>query len=164
LATFVVGTGRSVQSLASQAEPVGAAMSRTVSEKMGIKEGTRAIFVNAPEAARAAIEPPSLDVASELAGEFDYIHLFARTRAELDVTFSKLKAHLKPTGMLWVSWPKNSTLGTDLVLPKVIEIGYDHGLVESKTLSVDATWSAMKFTHPKKGKAYNNSYGRLPSS
>ena len=139
-------------------------MSRTVSKKVGIKEGTRAIFVNAPEAARRAIDPSSLNVASELTGEFDYIHLFARTQAELDDSFPKLKAHLKPTGMLWVSWPKNSKLGTDLVLPKVIEIGYDHGLVESKTLSVDATWSAIKFTHPKKGKVYNNSYGRLPSS
>jgi hypothetical protein len=137
-------------------------MTSTVSDKMGIKEGVRAIFVDAPEAALEAIDPPSLDVASELAGEFDYIHLFARTRAELDDAFPKLKAHLEPTGMLWVSWPKNKKLGTDLALPKVIEIGYNHGLVESKTLSVDATWSAMKFTHPKKGKVYDNSYGRLP--
>jgi hypothetical protein len=138
-------------------------MARTVSGKMGIKEGVRAIFVGAPGTALEAIDPPSLDVASELAGEFDYIHLFARTRAELDDAFPKLRAHLKPTGMLWVSWPKNKKLGTDLALPKVIEIGYNHGLVESKTLSVDATWSAMKFTHPKMGKVYNNSYGRLPS-
>jgi hypothetical protein len=142
---------------------MGAAMSRTVSAKMGIKECTRAIFVNAPKATRRAIDPPSLDVASELAGELDYIHLFARTQAELDHMFPKLKAHLKPTGMLWVSWPKDKKLGTDLALPKVIEIGYNHGLVESKTLSVDDTWSAMKFTHPKKDKAYNISYRRLPS-
>jgi hypothetical protein len=39
-------------------------MSGTVSKKMGIKAGTRAIFVNAPEAARGAINPPSLNVAS----------------------------------------------------------------------------------------------------
>jgi hypothetical protein len=139
-------------------------MPKTVSQKMGIREGFRAILVNAPEAARAAIDPPRLDIASELAGEFDYIHFFATAQAELDDAFPKLKAHLKSTGMLWVSWPKNKKLGTDLALPKVIEIGYNHGLVESKTLSVDATWSAMKFTHPKKGNAYNNSYGQLPSS
>jgi hypothetical protein len=64
--------------------------------------------------------------------------------------------------MLWVSWPKSKKLETDLAQPKVIEIGYNHGLVESKTLSVDATWSAIKFTHPKKSKAYNNSNGQLP--
>src|SRR3712207_4455539 len=142
-------------------ETTGAVMSRTVSEKMGIEARSRAIFVNAPEAAWGAIDPPSLDLASELAGDFDSIHLSARTQAELDDTLPKLKAHLKQTGVLWVSWPKNKKLGTDLALPKVIEIGYNHGLVESKTLSVDATWSAMKFTHPKKGKAYDNSYGQL---
>ena len=64
--------------------------------------------------------------------------------------------------MLWVSWPKGKQLGTDLALPHVIRIGYSHGLVESSCLSVDATWSALKFTHPKKGKTYNNSYGKLP--
>ena len=137
-------------------------MTSTVSDKMGIKVGGRAIFVNAPETALETIDPPRLDVASELAGEFDHIHLFARTRAQLDDAFPKLKAHLKPTGMLWVSWPKNKKLGTDLALPKVIEIGYNHGVVESKTMSVYATWSAMKFTHPKKGKVYDNNYGNLP--
>lgn len=138
-------------------------MARTVSEKMGVKEGVRAIFVNAPETALQAIDPPDLDVAPDLAERFDYIHLFAKSRAELDDAFPKLKEHLEPTGMLWVSWPKDRKLGTDLVLPEVIRIGYRHGLVESKCLSVDATWSALKFTHPVEGKAYNNSYGRLPS-
>lgn len=138
-------------------------MARTVSAKMGIKVGARAIFVDAPETALEAIDPPVLDVAPGLAGRFDYIHLFAMTRAGLDSAFPRLKAHLEPTGMLWISWPKNRKLGTDLTLPGVINIGYRHGLVESKCLSVDATWSALKFTHPKKGKAYNNSYGQLPS-
>jgi hypothetical protein len=54
-------------------------------------------------------------------------------------------------------------LGTDLTLAKVIALGYDYGLVESKTISIDATWSAIKFTHPKQAKEYKNSYGRLKS-
>lgn len=143
---------------------MGAALSGAVSKKLGVKEGSRAIFVGAPEAAREAIDPPQLDLASELTGEFDYIHVFTRTRAELDQTFPKLKTHLKPTGMLWVSWPKSRQLETDLAMPSVISIGYSHGLVESKCISVNATWSALKFTHPKQGKTYRNSYGRLPHS
>ena len=138
-------------------------MTRAVSAKMGIKEGARAIFVNAPTTALTAIDLPELEIATGLTGTFDYIHLFAMSRQELDGTFPTLKAHLKPTGMLWVSWPKNRQLGTDLALPEVIRIGYRHGLVESKTLSVDATWSAIKFTHPVEGKAYHNSYGQLPT-
>ena len=138
-------------------------MTGTVSEKMGIKAGARAIFVNAPAMALTAIDLPNLEVAPRLAGTFDYIHLFATSQQELDGTFPTLKAHLKPTGMLWVSWPKNRQLGTDLTLPEVIRIGYRHGLVESKTVSVDYTWSAIKFTHPIAGKVYKNSYGQLPT-
>jgi hypothetical protein len=139
-------------------------MTKDISQKMGVKEGMRAFFVNAPRSALEAINLPSLTIDSELQGEFDYLHFFTITQAEMDDLFPKLKRHLKPTGMLWISWPKNKKLGTDLALPKVINIGYSHGLVESTCLSVDTTWSGLKFTHPKKGKTYNNSFGQLPTN
>ena len=44
----------------------------------------------------------------------------------------------------------------------VIAIGYGLGMVESTCLRVDDTWAALKFTHPKPGKVYRNSYGTLP--
>jgi len=137
---------------------------KDVSQKMGVKEGMRAFFVNAPQSALESINLPSLDIGSELRREFDYLHFFTTTQAELDAIFPKLKRHLKPTGMLWISWPKSKQLNTDLVLDRVINIGYSHGLVESTCLSVDATWSGLKFTHPKKGKTYHNSHGQLPSA
>lgn len=137
-------------------------MARTVAQKMGIKAGTRTLFVHAPEAALAAIELPRLEMSATLEGEFGYIHLFVISQAELEEQFPRLKAHLLSTGVLWVSWPKGRQLGSDLTLPHVIRIGYRHGLVESTALRVDATWSALKFTHPKPGKQYQNSYGQLP--
>lgn len=137
-------------------------MPRTVAEKMGIKPGARAIFVDAPDTAVAAIELPEIDKVSEVEGDFDYIHLFSTSQQDLDEKFPKLKVHLKQKGMFWVSWPKNRQLNSDLTIKSVIRIGYTHGLVESTALSVDSTWSAIKFTHPLKGKEYNNSYGKLP--
>ena len=138
-------------------------MAGLASKKLGIKEGARAFLVNAPAEAREAIDPARLDLAQELRGMFDYIHFFTKSEAEFNSMFPRLKRHLKPTGMLWVSWPKNRKMGTDLTLTKVIELGYNHGLVESKTISIDETWSAIKFTHPKQGKVYKNSYGKLKS-
>lgn len=136
-------------------------MTKSVAEKMGIREGARAFFVNAPAESVEAIDLPPLERIDTLTGEFDYIHFFAKSQQELNETFPKLKPHLKATGSLWVSWAKSGKLGTDLTLPKVIEIGYNHGLVESKALSIDSTWSGLKFTHPKAGKVYNNSFGKL---
>jgi hypothetical protein len=136
-------------------------MARSVSEKMSLKQGMHAIFVHAPEEAIRDIDPPTLALKSTLTGEFDYIHLFALSQAVFHEYFPKLKQHLKQTGMLWVSWPKARQQGTDLTLTTVIKIGYDYGLVESTSLSINLVWSALKFTHPKKGKTYANSYGKL---
>lgn len=136
-------------------------MIKPVSMKMGIKKDIRAILVNAPAEAIKAIDLPNLDIASRLTGYFDYIHLFVGSESKLRKKFPTLKSRLKPEGKLWISWPKNGQLETDLSLTKIIEIGYGFGLVESTCLSVDSIWTALKFTHPKKDKIYNNSHGKL---
>lgn len=104
---------------------------------------------------------PDIQLSTTLNGEFDYIHLFVKKQSEHENIFLKLKEHLKLDGMLWVSWPKAGQLETDLSLPKVIKIGYELGLVESTCLSVNDIWSALKFTHTKKGKVYHNSHAKL---
>ena len=136
-------------------------MQRTVSQKMGVKSESRAYFQSAPDDAIKAIQLPSLSISKRLTGTFDYIHFFALSQAEMVKRLPALKKHLHLKGMLWVSWPKNKHLGTDLTIKEVIRIGYDTGLVESTALSIDSTWSGLKFTYPKKGKVYNNSYGTL---
>ena len=128
---------------------------------MGIKVGSRAFFMNAPPIALEAINLPSLQIAEKLEGKFDYIHLFVKTAEDFIDGFSQLKGHLNPNGSLWVSWPKGRQLFTDLTLTKVIELGYERGFVESKCLSIDSVWSALKFTRPIEGRSYNNSYGKL---
>ena len=136
-------------------------MIRTISQKMGVKENSRAVFVNAQKEALENINLPTLDIQEKLKEELDYIHLFVKTQTEFITHFPKLKQHLKLNGMLWVSWPKGGKLGTDLNIKSVIKLGYDFGLVESTCLSINDIWSGLKFTHPKKGKVYNNSYGKL---
>lgn len=136
-------------------------MVKTVASKMGLTEGIRAIFIDAPAEAVDAIELPKLAISKSLNGLFDYIHLFVKTEKEFIRQFPRLKAHLAEKGMLWVSWPKGKQLNGDLTIKNIIKHGYDFGLVESTTLSINSTWSAIKFTHPKKGKTYNNSYGTL---
>lgn len=136
-------------------------MTRTVAQKMGIKENSRAIFVNSDKEIIGDINLPNLDLSTKFEDEFDYIHLFVKTQSEFNDYFPMLKLHLKSNGMLWVSWPKGGNLGTDLNIKTIIKLGYDYALVESTCLRINDIWSALKFTHPKKGKVYNNSYGKL---
>jgi hypothetical protein len=128
---------------------------------MGVKENSRAVFVNAQKEALENINLPTLKIQEKMEDDLDYIHLFVKTQTEFITYFPKLKQHLKLNGMLWVSWPKGGKLGTDLNIKSVIKLGYDFGLVESTCLSINDIWSGLKFTHPKKGKVYNNSYGKL---
>ena len=136
-------------------------MNKSVSQKLGIKPGMRAFFVNAPDDFLEKIESPQIVLESKLTGEFDYIHFFVVKLTEFQDAFGNLKKHLDPTGTLWVSWPKSGQNETDLNIKKVIELGYNFGLVESKAISIDSVWSALKFTFPKEGKTYHNSYGQL---
>jgi hypothetical protein len=136
-------------------------MGRTVAEKMGLKPGMRSVLRSAPPSVLRAMRLPAIRRASTLRGKFDYVHLFVKSKAQLNRQFPQAAAHLAPGGKLWVSWPKGSRTDSDLKLPSVIRIGYSHGMVESTTLSVSPEWSGMKFTWPKPGKRYKNSYGKL---
>jgi hypothetical protein len=136
---------------------------KTVAQKMGIKARAKSHFLQAPKEAIDSIALPEIALRKQLSGKFDYIHLFVRTQNEQENFFPKLKEHLDSEGMLWVSWPKGGQLDTDLTLPRVIKTGYEFGLVESTCLSINEVWSALKFTHPKKGKVYNNSHATLKS-
>lgn len=131
--------------------------------KLGLKKDARAYISGAPGEVVDALSAVPAELASALSGEFDFMLAFFKSADDLDARFPRLRNHLAVGGALWVAWPKGGGLGTDLSLPKIIEIGYGHDMVESKTIGVDAIWSAIKFTAPKPGKTYRNSYGRLAS-
>lgn len=134
---------------------------RTVAEKMGLRDGMRAYLSGADETVLEAMKLPRLDLSRKLVGSFDYLHVFVTTQEDLGKAFAAMRPHLAKRGSLWISWLKGTPKGSNLNLQSVIRIGYDHGLVESKTLAVDALWSAIKFTHPIPGKTYQNSFGTL---
>ena len=136
-------------------------MTKSITEKIGIKDNMRAIFIDAPTDAINDIYSPSLDLKKKLTGKFDYIHLFVHSQADFHKNFPKLMTYLKNPGMLWVSWPKANGKNTDLTIQNVIKLGYEYGLVESKCISINTVWSALKFTWPKENTIYNNSYGQL---
>ncbi len=151
------GVGTSLRGMVNPSPP------RTVAQKMGIKAGARAHLRDAPASAVAAMELPELELLAELTGEFDYLHLFVTTQERMREHFGALRDRLRPGGALWVSWPKGGKLGSDLTIKSVIAIGYERNLVESTCLEIDEVWSGLKFTHPKPGKRYANSYGRFPA-
>ena len=47
-----------------------------------------------------------LDELASQEGQFDYLHVFARDKAELAEAFGRLRDKLSPGGSLWISWLK----------------------------------------------------------
>lgn len=118
-------------------------------KKLGIKEGFKCLILNEPANYVDLLEeiPPSSDFTDEAErGPFDFIHIFVTDASEVDMGFELWKAALKKTGMLWLSWPKQSSeLATELNGNVVREIGLKGGLVDTKVCAVDHDWSGLKF-------------------
>ena len=73
-------------------------------------------------------------------------HFFTKSEEELQGKILNLKSQLKPTGMLWISWPKKaSKVPTDIDDGIVRSIGLKSGLVDVKVCAVDEVWSGLKF-------------------
>ncbi len=55
------------------------------------------------------------------------------------------RAGLKPTAMIWVSWPKKSAkVATDITEDTIREIALPLGLVDIKVCAVTDVWSGLK--------------------
>ena len=79
-------------------------------------------------------------------GLLDFVQFFTREKRELEREFAALARALTPAGMLWISWPKQSSgVATDLTEDVVRAIGVAHGLVDVKVAAVDDVWSGLKF-------------------
>ncbi|MEE9170945.1 MAG: DUF3052 domain-containing protein [bacterium] len=120
---------------------------RTLVQKLGIKEGARAIFINAPENYDKILGPlpDKLSILNELNGPLDFIQFFTKSRAELEKELPKLKQQLVSNGMIWVSWPKKSSgVETDMTEDEVRRIAIPLQLVDIKVCAVDEIWSGLK--------------------
>ena len=121
---------------------------KSLIERLGIRQRFRILVINPPEDYDKTLgESPNDVFASEvLKGPLDFIHFFTKKREELEREFPALKQELSKKGMLWVSWPKVSAkLRTDLNENVVREIGLENDMVDVKVVSLNETWSGLKF-------------------
>jgi len=122
-------------------------------KKLGIKPGTTVALVNMPADVRSELAQAleQCTVAKKPSAPLDYIHLFSKSRSELEAGLKQSAKSLAPAGMLWVSWPKKSSgVPTDLTEDVIRAIGLKAGLVDVKVCAVNDIWSGLKFVIPVK--------------
>ncbi|MFN8419833.1 MAG: DUF3052 domain-containing protein [Anaerolineae bacterium] len=106
-------------------------------------------MINAPEnylSVTLGTLPDDVAIMQSLDVDLDLIQFFTGESADLRGQISHLKAQIKQTGGIWISWPKKSSkVLTDLDENIIREIGLDSGLVDVKVAAVDDIWSGLKF-------------------
>lgn len=128
---------------------------RALADKLGLKSGMRVHFAALPRDVERELGPLPEGVtrATALRGKFDYVHVFTKKRAELAQLLPKTKRALVPTGMVWVSWPKQSSgVPCDFTETDVRALALENGLVDVKVCAVTEVWSGLKLVIPVKNR------------
>jgi hypothetical protein len=116
-------------------------------KKLGIKEGQRIAFPQAPDGFRGLLGelPEDVTVRARTSGPLDVIVFFTKRRAELERRLPALRRAMEPAGGLWIAWPKRSSgVATDMTEDIVRELGLANRLVDNKVCAIDQTWSGLR--------------------
>ena len=117
-------------------------------QKLGLKPGLRTWLQRAPAAYWdwCGFDAASLAIVAGKTRTFDFGHIFATARVQLQSDLASAARRLEPGGMLWISWPKKSSgVATDITEGTLRELALPLGLVDVKVCAVTQVWSGLKF-------------------
>ncbi len=115
--------------------------------KLGIKAGFEIHLAGAPDDYLKLLEPlpEGTKIAARLSRNTDLVHVFTLHKVELADALRSYRAKIKPSAMVWVSWPKKSAkVPTDITEDTVRELALPLGFVDVKVCAVTELWSGLK--------------------
>lgn len=117
-----------------------------IARKLLIKPGNRVALIDPPTGYAERLQPlPDGAELVDLQPELDVLQVFVQDRAALDRVAPSLGS-VRSGGILWVCYPKGGRkAGTDLNRDLLWEALGQVGLTGVTLVSVDDTWSAMRF-------------------
>jgi hypothetical protein len=118
----------------------------SLAKKRSLKDGMRVWFNAMPESVRAEIGDIALIECADPKPGLDTAHIFVTQRAVMEARLGVLLPLLKPSGFIWVSWPKKaSKVNTDITEDSIrAVIQPATPLVDVKVCAVDGVWSGLK--------------------
>jgi DUF3052 family protein len=118
-----------------------------LAKKLGIKEQTSVVTVDAPSGYRKLLAPlpAAVRFSSKIDKTVDVVHLFSTKKTELARALASYRKTLQPSAAVWVSWPKKSAkVATDITEDVIRELALPLGFVDIKVCAVDEVWSGLK--------------------
>jgi hypothetical protein len=117
-------------------------------KKLQIKPGMHGVLLNAPDGYRQRLEPlpDGASLREEDGGPFDFVQAFVNDTGELERLLPKAIEAVKPDALLWICYPKGGArAGTNLNRDILSRYVGRQGLSSVRLVSIDDTWSAMRF-------------------
>ena len=118
-----------------------------LAKKLGIKEGSYVLTVNAPDnyADLLAPLPEGVTISGKVKLPVDIVHIFTNTFEELLQTLAVARLTITQDGAIWVSWFKKAAkLPTEITEDAIRTAAFPLGLVDVKVCAVDDKWSGLK--------------------
>ncbi len=122
--------------------------------KLGVRAGMNIALIDAPEGFSETLGdlPEGVRITQSAGAQAAMVLWFIRYAGELEESIVRMAPLAGRTGGLWIMWPKRASgTATDLSQRLLIDIGCAMGLSVGKVCSVDATWSAMRFSPARTG-------------
>ena len=120
---------------------------KSVAQKLLFKENYTVLLLKEPENYRAVLGemPDTVTILTEAKGSVDLAQVFITSKKEMEATLKKLRASLKPSALLWLTYPKGtSKTKTDINRDSIREYVEANGYKTVSLIAVDDTWSAVR--------------------
>jgi predicted CoA-binding protein len=120
---------------------------KTVAQKLLIKENYKVLFINEPNNYASILGelPKNTTMMTEPSKAVDFIQFFVTSNKELKEGLIKLKPHINPKVLLWVTYPKGtSKIKTDVNRDIIRKYAQTIGLTSVAMISVNDIWSALR--------------------
>jgi len=118
-----------------------------LAQKLGITPEMTVILISAPANYRKLLGPiaDSVEFSDKIKSASNFVHIFTKSRGELEKRLAILREKVADTGIVWVSWPKKSSgVATDVTEDVVRVAALPLGFVDVKVCAIDETWSGLK--------------------
>jgi hypothetical protein len=118
-----------------------------LAQKLGITQEMAVVLIRAPANYRKLLGriASSVEFSDKIKNASNFVHIFTKSRGELEKRLAILREKVADTGIVWVSWPKKSSgVRTDVTEDVVRSIALPLGFVDVKVCAIDETWSGLK--------------------
>ena len=118
-----------------------------LAQKLGITQEMAVVLTRAPANYRKLLGriASSVEFSDKMKNASNFVHIFTKSRGELEKTLAIVREKVADTGIVWVSWPKKSSgVRTDVTEDVVRSIALPLGFVDVKVCAIDETWSGLK--------------------